>query len=81
MSEAEFDRVMEAVGTAITTSDFNEAVQAANENEEKEIVEPLEENGYPVQSSPGPIPGNTEFLLLLLGRLSAEGPEPPPLIR
>src|SRR5271169_5519964 len=75
MSEAEFDRVMDAVGTAITTSDFIEPVQAANENE---IVQPLAEHHCPVQSSPGPIPGNVEFLQLLLGQLSAEGSEPPP---
>jgi hypothetical protein len=78
MSEVEFHRVMDAVGTATTTSDFIESAQAANENES---ARPFTEHHYPVQSSPGPIPGNTEFLQLLLGRLSAEVSEPPPLIR
>jgi hypothetical protein len=78
MTEVEFDRVMEAVGTAITTSDFIESVQAVNENE---TVPPFAAYCYPVQSSSGTIPGNAEFLQLLLGRPSAEGSEPPPLIR
>jgi hypothetical protein len=72
MNEAEFERGIDAVGTAITTSEFIESVQAANEDE---IVQPLAEHHHPVQSSPGPMPGNVEFLQLLLGRLCAEGPE------
>jgi hypothetical protein len=67
MSEDEFRRVMDAVGTAITTSDFIESTQAANENEN---VPSCAEHHYPAQSSPCPIPANTEFLHLLLGRLN-----------
>jgi hypothetical protein len=78
MSEDEFHRVMDAVGTAITTSDFVESTQAENEDES---VASFAEHHYPAQSSPCPILSNAEFLHLLLGRLSAEDSEPPPLIR
>ena len=78
MSKVEFHRVLDAVGTATTTSDFIESAQAASENEG---TRPITENHDPVQTLPGPIPGNAEFLQLLLGRLSAEVSERPPLIR
>jgi hypothetical protein len=78
MSKVEFHRVLDAVGTATTTSDFIESAQAANENER---VRSFAGHHHPGQSSPGPILGNTEFLQLLLGRLSAEVFKRPPSVR
>jgi hypothetical protein len=78
MNEVEFDREMDAVGTAITTSDFTESAFTANEDEGGR---PSTEHDDPVQSATAPIPGNAEFLQLLLGRLSAEVFKRPPSVR
>jgi hypothetical protein len=75
MNEVEFNREMDAVGTA---SDFTGSAYVANENESGR---PFTEHDDPVQSATGPIPGNAEFLQLLLGRLSAKVFKRPPSIR
>jgi len=70
MSEAEFDRLIDAVRTAIAPSDFIERPQAANDNEGVWLFIPFPEHDYPAQFSPAPIAGNVDFLELLLGRIA-----------
>jgi hypothetical protein len=72
MSEAELDRVMDAVRMAGAPSDFIEPSQAANDNHVAWPFIPFPEYDDPAHSSPTPIAGcsqNVDVLGLLFGRL------------
>jgi hypothetical protein len=75
MSEAEFDRVVDAVRMAIAPSDFVEPPQAANDNDGTWPLSPFPEDGLPANSSPAPIAEHHADILglLLVGWLNPSG--------